>query len=154
MILWFYAGPDQLPLLPAVVERLPRLQVMLNHLGFCQQGYEKDEYGRPRIPTPLPPPTLDTVLDLARFATVNVMFSGQYGFSRQPYPYDDLSDVATRLRAAYGADRMMWASDYPWISHEPGYGAMLELVDHALPDLSAEERVAVTGGTAQRLLRF
>jgi predicted TIM-barrel fold metal-dependent hydrolase len=154
MVLWFYAAPDQLALLPGVLERLPALKVMLNHLGFCQQGYQVDEHGRPRIPTPLPPPTLPAVLDMARFPNVHVMFSGQYAFSREPYPYDDVRHVGVRLHEAFGADRLMWASDYPWIREEPGYRRMLDLVDHALPGLSADERSAVTGGTAARLLRF
>lgn len=154
MVLWLYPGPDQLALLPAVLERLPQLDVMLNHLGFCQQGFPVDEHGRPRISTPLPPPTLEQVVDLARFPRVNVMLSGQYAFSQQPYPYDDLQGVVTAVYQAYGADRLMWASDYPWIAAEPGYQAVLDLVDHFLPDLSEAERAAVLGGTATRLFSF
>jgi L-fuconolactonase len=137
-----------------VVVNLPDLPVVLNHLGFCQQGYQRDEYGRPRIPTELPPPTLPTVLDLARHANVHVMVSGQYAFSKEPYPYPDLTEVIRAVYEAYGADRLLWASDYPWIAEEPGYEAQLQLVDHYLPDLTSQERAAIMGGTAARLFRF
>lgn len=154
MVLWFYPSSEQLALLPGVLERLPGLDVMLNHLGFCQQGYLVDEYGRPRIPTALPPSTLPQVVQMARFPRVHVMFSGHYAFSQAPFPYEDLREVSSALYEAYGADRLMWASDYPWITSEPGYQAVLEVVDHHLPDLSSTERAAMLGGTARRLFRF
>jgi L-fuconolactonase len=151
---WFYGAPDQLPLLDRVLAALPELIVVLNHMGFCQTGFERDDEGRPRIRTPLPPPTLPQVIDLARHPNIHVMFSGQYAFSREPYPYRDLQPVADALYEAYGAARLLWASDYPWIIREPGYGALLELVEHQLPQASAEERAAIMGGTAAGLFSF
>jgi L-fucono-1,5-lactonase len=152
--LWFYVPPEQLGLLPGVLETLPSLQVVLNHLGFCPRGYEVDEHGRPHIPTELPPPTLPAVLGLARFANVHVMVSGQYAFSREPYPHRDLEPVVRAVYRAYGADRLLWASDFPWILEEPGYSAQLALVDELLPDISPSERAAILGGTALKLLKF
>jgi L-fuconolactonase len=152
--LWFYAPPEQLGLLAGVLEALPSLQVVLNHLGFCPRGYEVDEHGRPHIPTELPPPTLPAVLGLARFANVYAMVSGQYAFSREPYPHRDLEPVIRAVYRAYGADRLLWASDFPWILEEPGYTAQLALVDELLPDISSSERAAILGGTARKLLTF
>jgi L-fuconolactonase len=152
--LWLYVPPEQLGLLPGVLETLPSLQVVLNHLGFCPRGYEVDEHGRPHIPTELPPPTLPAVLGLARFANVHVMVSGQYAFSREPYPHRDLEPVVRAVYRAYGADRLLWASDFPWILEEPGYSAQLALVDELLPDISPSERAAILGGTALKLLKF
>jgi L-fuconolactonase len=152
--LWFYAPPEQLELLAGVLEALPSLQVVLNHLGFCPRGYEVDEHGRPHIPTELPPPTLPAVLGLARFANVHAMVSGQYAFSRKPYPHRDLEPVVRAVYRAYGADRLLWASDFPWILEEPGYTAQLALVDELLPDISSSERAAILGGTARKLLTF
>ena len=54
----------------------------------------------------------------------------------------------------FGGDRMMWASDYPWIAVEPGYPEQLALVDHYLPDIPAADRDAIRGGTAMRLFDF
>lgn len=152
--LWYYPSPEELPLLARVLERLPDLVVCLNHLGFCQTGFEVDELRRPRIPVRLPPPTLDEVLGLARFPCVRVMFSGEYAFSGEPYPYEDLRGVVRAVYDAFGADRMFRASDFPWIVDEPGYGETLALTDSFLPDLSEAERDAIRGGTALRLFSF
>ncbi len=152
--LWLYAPPDQLNLLGGVLKALPALQVVLNHLGFCPRGYRIDEHGRPRIPTELPPPTLPTVLALARFPNVHVTVSGQYAFSREPYPYHDLEPVVADVYRAYGARRLLWASDFPWILREPGYAKQLSLVDRLLPNLTSGERAAILGGNAAWLLQW
>ena len=154
-VLWCYVPAPQFALLDRMLGSLPGLKVVLNHLGFpVPPAFEPDEHGRPDIPTPLPPPTLPAVRGLARHPGVHVMLSGQYAFSRQPFPHDDLVEVVRALYGAYGAERMLWASDFPWIRAEPGYARQLELVDHALPDLTPGERAAVLGGTVARLFTF
>ena len=62
--------------------------------------------------------------------------------------------VGERLLAAFGANRMLMASDWPWIEFEPGYGRILAVVDELLPDITAAERDAIRGGTAMSLFRF
>jgi predicted TIM-barrel fold metal-dependent hydrolase len=91
------------------------------------------------------------VVELARFPNVHVMFSGQYAFSRDVYPYADLIEYARMVYETYGAARMMWASDYPWPAQDPGYGRLLELVDHTFPNLPEAERADILGGTCARL---
>lgn len=154
-ILWLYVATEELGLLSLVLDRLPRLRVVLNHLGWAlPPEFQIDDLGRPRIRGPIPPPTLPTVLELARYDTVHVMFSGEYAFSREDFPYFDVADVVRAIYGAYGADRMLWASDYPWIKQQPGYEPQLHLVDHYLPDIRPQERSAIMGGTAARLFRF
>lgn len=157
LVVWFYAPPDQLPLLDQALTALPGLRVVLNHLGFCPPAsgtgwrLEVDEHQRPRIRTELPPPTLPAVLDLARHLELRVHFSGQYAFSREDHPYSDLDGVARALYDAYGAHRLMWASDYPWTRDVPGYARLRELPERQMPWLTEAERAAVLGGTAQEL---
>jgi L-fuconolactonase len=154
-VLWLYVAAEELGLLSLVLDRLPELRVVLNHLGWAlPPEFQIDDLGRPRIRGPIPPPTLTTVLDLARYDTVHVMFSGEYAFSREDFPYLDVADVVRAIYGAYGTDRMLWASDYPWINQQPGYEPQLRLVDHYLPDISPQERSAIMGGTAARLFRF
>jgi L-fuconolactonase len=151
LVLWHYGPPDQLPLVREAVELLPDLTVCLNHLGFCPERMDVDEHGRPRLRTSLPPATLPLVVELARFPRVHVMLSGLYGWSTEPYPYRDLTGVVQALYESYGAARLFWASDFPWILEEPGYGALLELPDHQLPNLTDAERTDVFGGTVTRI---
>jgi predicted TIM-barrel fold metal-dependent hydrolase len=148
---WLYATPDQLPLLELVTAALPDLRVVLNHLGFFPTGFTVDSDGRPHISTELPAPTLPSVLALAKHPNVYVMLSGQYGFSRLPYPYDDLTSTVRALFDAYGPGRMFWASDYPLIAFNPGYGKLIELPSRQLPSLSAGDLDMIMRGTASQL---
>jgi L-fuconolactonase len=154
-VLWLYVSAEELKLLPRVLDRLPELKVVLNHLGWPLPGeFQIDELGRPSIPEHVPPPTLDTVRQLAGYEGVHVMFSGEYAFSSEAFPFSDLTGVVTSIYESYGAGRMMWASDYPWIREAPGYESQLSLVDHYLPDLSPGERQAIMGGTTGRLFHW
>jgi predicted TIM-barrel fold metal-dependent hydrolase len=151
LVLWTYLTPDQLPRLLELPARFPEMPIVLNHLGFFPHDMRVDAHGRPRFDDPLPPDRVDAVLSLARFANVHVMLSGQYALSALKAPYRDLDPVIRRLAGAYGADRMLWASDHPWIDEVPGYGTMLALPELALPDASPTELAAIRGGTALRL---
>lgn len=151
-VLWLYPEADQLDTVDEVAARLPGLTIVLNHCGFTQAGIGIDEFGRPRIDTPVPQPHEERVLRLARHDNVAVMLSGAYGFSHAAYPYPDVAGVVGRLAEAFGPARLAWASDFPWITEQPGYRACLDLVDHHLPGLTPSERAQVLGGTINRLL--
>lgn len=149
--LWTYLPPDQLPLLEQLPDLVPDLTVVLNHLGFCPQDMRVDEHGRPWFADPLPPERVEAVRRLAGAERFHLMLSGQYALSREPAPYRDLDGAIATLADAYGAERMLWASDWPWIDAVPGYRALLDLPAQCLPDASAAELAAVRGGTALRL---
>jgi predicted TIM-barrel fold metal-dependent hydrolase len=151
---WFYAPPDQLPLLEMVTAALPDLQLVLNHLGFFPTGFSMGADGLPHIPSELPAPTLPAVAALAKRPNVYVMLSGQYGFSKLGYPYDDLTSTVKTLFDAYGPERMFWASDYPWIADNPGYSRLIELPSRQLPNLSGADLDMIMRGTASRLFGF
>jgi L-fuconolactonase len=156
--LWFYADPEQLAMLDRALDLLPELDVVLNHLGFCPDIHAElrfDEHRRPRFDNfPLPPPTVAAVERIARHPRVHVHLSGQYAFSTQEYPHADVQPVVDAMYRIFGANRMLWASDYPWIAEEPGYAEQLALVDHYLPGLDDAERAAILGGTADLLFAF
>jgi predicted TIM-barrel fold metal-dependent hydrolase len=158
LVMWFYGDEVQVAALDLVLRRLPRLRVVMNHLGFLPDIHAEmqvDEFVRPHFDVDLPPAGLPIVERLAaEHEHVCVHFSGHYAFTKRPYPYDDLAEVGVRLLAAFGAHRMIMASDWPWIELEPGYGRVLEVVDRHLPNLTVEERSMIRGGTALRLFRF
>ena len=159
MKVWFYGSPDQVGLLDGTMKLLPGLKVVLNHLGFCPDIWMElaiDEYMRPRFDIPLPPDSLELIEQLAADHPddLYVHVSGQYAFTQTDYPNPDLQEVVDRIYAAFGADRMLNASDWPWIKVQPGYSEVLSLVDHYLPGLNSEERAAIRGGTAKSLFNF
>lgn len=155
---WFYGPPDQVDILDGCLQLLPDLKVVFNHLAFLpdmKAEMQVDEHGRPRFEVDLPPYGLPLMEQIAqKHASTYVHFSGHYAFSGADYPYLDLQDASQRVLAAFGADRVMMASDWPWIAEAPGYAETLSVVDHLLPDISGEERSLIRGGTAASLFDF
>ena len=153
---WFYADPSQVKLFDRVLKRLPELVVVFNHCGFMVSldHLSIDEHTRPHFNVDIPPPTLDLLERVAKNPNTYVHFSGQYAFSHDPYPHPDMRPVAQRLLKIFGAERMLWASDFPWILKVPGYAEQLGLVDRLLPQISLQERDLIRGGTAETLFSF
>jgi L-fuconolactonase len=147
LVLWTYLARDQMGLLEQLPGAVPDLRIVLNHLGFFPHGMRVDAHGRPTFDEPFPPGSLEPVLRLAEHPGAYVMFSGQYALSREEPPYRDLDGVVSGLADAFGPQRMLWASDYPWTRDVPGYSTLLGLAERAFPDHVA----AVQGGTALEL---
>lgn len=148
LVLWTYLAPGQLPLLGELPAAVPELRIVLNHLGFCPHDMRVDAHGRPSFEDPFPDGSLEPVLALAEHEHAHVMFSGHYALSAEDPPYRDLDLVVSRLFDAYGAGRMLWASDYPWTRDVPGYASLLEL---APPGATRAGMDAIHGGTALKL---
>jgi predicted TIM-barrel fold metal-dependent hydrolase len=55
-------------------------------------------------------------------------------------------------RKSFDTDRLLWATDFPWIAPDPGYGRLTRIVDELLPDLSAVKRTNIMGDNAKRFL--
>ncbi len=151
LVLWSYVPPDQTGLLAELLVAIPDLVVVLNHLGFAPHDMRVDEHARPAFDDPLPEDEVRRVLGLARHEQARLMLSGQYALSREEAPYRDLDDTVGRLADAFGAERMLWASDLPWTREVPGYAALLDLPRRQLPGASPEELAMVLGGTALTL---
>jgi L-fuconolactonase len=149
--LWFYGGREQMRLLEAALERLPELTVVLNHLGFWPTAFHADEHGRPCFDTTYTAENLEAVCGLARFPRVHVLCTGMYAFAAEGPPYDDLRPVAAGLLDAFGPQRLLLGSDFPWIRGEPGYGETLAAVDSLLDGLDDAGRARVRGGNALEL---
>ncbi len=155
-VLWLYPNAIEAHLLPYLITAFPQVRVVLNHLGVCpgKGKFHWDALGRPQITVTGYNLSMHTTYRLARFENVYVHLSGQYAFSKEPYPYQDLAGWHRSLLTDFGPKRLMWATDFPWILEEPGYGALTEVVETLLPSLSESELSAIMGGNAKRFLRF
>jgi len=148
-----YGSSAQVPCIEMLVRAFPRVDVSLDHLGICPSTpLVPDRWKRPRFDDEeIPPPTYGQILDLAKYPNVYVKVSGEYAFSKMPYPYADMKPMVEKVCRAFGPGRMMWCTDSPWIVEEPGYGKLAALIDHHLPSLSTEEKEMIMGGNAFKI---
>ena len=83
-----YGSSAQVPCIEMLVRAFPGVTISLDHLGICPStGLVPDRWVRPRFDQePIPPETYPRILALAQYPNVSVKISGEYAFSKQPYP--------------------------------------------------------------------
>lgn len=155
-VLWLYPQAIEAHLLPYLIQAFPQVRVVLNHLGVCpgKGKFNWDELGRPQIQVTSYNLAMHTTYRLARFENVTVHLSGQYAFSKEAFPYQDLAGWHRNLLNSFGPKRLMWATDFPWILEEPGYGKLTTVIENLMPNLSESELADIMGGNAKQFLRF
>ena len=148
-----YTGSAYISCVELLAAAFPTVNISLDHLGIMPTTPNTpDQWGRPRFDAePLPPATYPRILALAKFPNVYIKISGEYAFSKEPWPYGDMQPMVAEIYRAYGADRMMWCTDSPWIAVEPSYQKLVDLLDIHLPDISAGEKEMIMGGTALKI---
>src|SRR6185312_714491 len=92
----------QVPVVARAAGRHPGLTVLIHHLGRAKAGDRA---------------ALQAVLTAAAAPNVYVKVSG-FGYGYDPgrawdFPYVAMQEVVRALRDGYGADRLVWGSDYP-----------------------------------------
>jgi predicted TIM-barrel fold metal-dependent hydrolase len=123
----------QLPSLALALDRYPDLPVALDHCGF------PDLSGGPSFPN------ADPLLALADHANLHLKVSCHILET-----LDEPADFVDRLAAAFGAERLMWGSDFPQ-THDRPYAELVELGQRACARLSPADQAAFLGETAMRL---
>jgi L-fuconolactonase len=128
--------PDQLPELRVMLERFPGVAVALDHCGF------PDVSGGP------PYAKATDLFELATLPNLNLKVSCY--LLEQAEAVGQPCDVVDHLAAAFGADRLLWGSDYPQ-THDRPYAALVELGRSACSRLSPAEQRGFLGENALRL---
>ena len=133
-----------------IAEAYPSLTIIVDHFGLRQY----------------PPLTMDAdpweklpgLIGLARFPNVAVKFCGPQLLSREAYPHPDVWRQLHRVVAAFGPERLMWASDFTRLRMVPAgenwrgtYAEALHFVRDT-NELGPDDKTAILGGTAKRLL--
>lgn len=111
-----------------------------------------DHCGRPEIAEGLGGATFQAVLDAGRRPDTYVKLSGYAKFTRERWPHRDVWPFVQALAGAFGPDRCLWASDWPFIraAERMDYGPLLRLVELLFPD--PETRHRMLWANAARLL--
>lgn len=113
-----------------------------------------DHCGRPTPEAGLGQPGFADLLALAETGRVHVKLSGYAKFSRMPFPFEDTWPYVRALVDAFGPQRLMWASDWPYLraTERQDYGPLVQLAERLFPD--PETRQAILWATPARLFGF
>src|SRR5690606_11200544 len=96
----------------------------------------------------------EDLVDLARYSNVYVKACKAPDRSTEAYPFADVHPVLMRLVDAYGAERLMWASDASeLLAENRTYSEALRLWQEALP-LTEDQKDWLLGRTAATVLRW
>jgi predicted TIM-barrel fold metal-dependent hydrolase len=113
-----------------------------------------DHCGRPTPQDGLGQPGFADLLRIAATGRVHVKLSGYAKFAATPYPFEDTWPFVRALVEAFGLERCMWASDWPYLraTDRQDYGPLVRLVDILFPDEA--DRRKLLWETPKRLFGF
>jgi predicted TIM-barrel fold metal-dependent hydrolase len=134
------------PLWPKIAGKLREsgARLIIEHMGW------------PDVSKGIGQPGFQTVLTLARDVDAVVKLTCGFRLSAMGFPYDDLSVYAHALLEAFGADRCMWGSDWPFLN--PGhqrpvrFGEEYAMLTKWVPD--EDQRTRILWDTPARLFRL
>lgn len=128
-----------LPSLGRMCAKHPRTKVVIDHL--CRIGTDGE----------IRPAEVDALCRMAQYPEVRVKVSAFYALGKKKPPHDDLEPLIRRVHQAFGARRLMWASDCPFAVVSEKYRDSLALVRDGCPWLGKEDREWLLHRTAEQL---
>ncbi len=129
--------PPQLPLVATIATSYPDLTIVIDHLARCTPALYADWAG--------------PLLELAGHDRVHVKLSAIDALSGKPFPFSDMWPLMKQLHSEYGADRLLWGSDWPHCEESGRYGTPMLAIKMALEAASDGEVDAIMALTATRL---
>jgi L-fuconolactonase len=135
--------------------RAPARDAALRTARDCPQvAFVLDHAGKPGIAAGEWEPWAGWISALAACPNVACKLSGLVTEARRRWAVEDIRPYAEHVLDAFGAERVLFGSDWPVCSLAGGYTRVVELVDALLAGASAGERAAVLGGAARRVYRL
>ena len=120
----------------ALLDHSPATPVIIDHFGFCR-GEGVPEFAQ--------------LLQLAGHPQVHVKLSAFFRVSSEQAPFPDTRGMVAQLLEAFGPERLLLGTDFPFVEDvEGGYAAAAGVL-RAQGGLSAAELAWVCGGTARKL---
>ncbi len=136
----YHHGESILQALPAI--RAAKLPVIVDHCGRPEQDHGVEQ------------PGFQALLELGRSSDAIIKLSGLFRFSNTGSPYEDTDRYVAALVDAFGIDRCIWGSDWPFLRAKArtDYGPLLAALSRVVPDAADRERILWTNPA--RLFRF
>jgi L-fuconolactonase len=130
--------PRHLPLLPRLCSAHPTLKLVIDHGA------------KPPIAFGSMQPWADDMARVARETEAMCKLSGLATEASAAWQTADLRPYVEHLVKCFGADRLMWGSDWPVVDLAGGYRRWRAASLDLLAGLSAADQEKVLGGTAAR----
>lgn len=127
--------PSRLPDLANILERVPEVDVVIDHIADCFDGNANN---------------LQSLLALARYPCVYLKTGHIWVNSLLDYPWRDTHELVKQAYQTYGAQRIMWGSDWPLCLKRTTYSQALSYLRDEMDFFSEEDLTWILGRTALR----
>jgi predicted TIM-barrel fold metal-dependent hydrolase len=129
--------PTALPSLSRMCAKHLKTRVVIDHLSRIGVDGEIREAD------------VHALCTMAHFPEVRVKVSAFYALGKKKPPHDDLEPLVRTVYDAFGAKRLMWASDCPFAVDNERYRDSIALVRDGCPWLKADDREWLFRKTAE-----
>ena len=139
--------PRHLPNFLTLASRYPDMRVVYDH---CMKPQIRDQQaGEDAITV-----WADGISKLADQTAGCVKFSALVTEADAGWGVEDIRPFARHVLDAFGADRVMWGSDWPVCRLQAEYGEWHDIAQEVTSHVSELERTQIFGGTATRFYRL
>ncbi|MCZ6538940.1 MAG: amidohydrolase family protein, partial [Chloroflexi bacterium] len=139
----FLAKPPNLPFIPQVMDQVPNLRAVVDHIA------------KPLIAEHLVEPWLSNLRKVASINGVHCKVSGMITEAdHRNWTADDLRPYVHHVLGMFGSDRLMFGTDWPVCTLAGSYEQVAGTAREILASLSPAARADVFGGTAARFYRL
>ncbi|WJH33149.1 amidohydrolase family protein [Paenibacillus sp. CC-CFT747] len=130
--------PNHLKHVPLLAEKVPGLKLVIDHLAkppIADKGWE---------------PWAEQLARAAQYPNVYAKISGLNTAASADWSAEDLQPYIDHAVKSFGAERLMFGSDWPVALLAGDYAQVWNETNRALARYSDSERAAILGGTAAR----
>jgi len=132
--LMFFA-PGNIPKFAGIAERHPGLTLIVDHMSLTAEIAKEGRIA----------PAIDEVVKLAKYPNVSVKVSSAPNFSKEAYPFRDMTEHLKRCFDAFGPRRCHWGTDLTNSLAKATYKQRIEHFTKELSFLSEEDKDWVMG---------
>ncbi|HJP28072.1 MAG TPA: amidohydrolase family protein, partial [Dehalococcoidia bacterium] len=139
----FLAKPPNLPFIPQVMDQVPDLRAVVDHIA------------KPLIADHIIEPWLTDMRKVASINGIHCKISGMITEAdQQNWTANDLRPYVHHVLGMYGPDRLMFGTDWPVCTLAGEYKTVADTAREILNSLSPTAKASVFGGTATRFYRL
>ncbi|MDE0593083.1 MAG: amidohydrolase family protein [Dehalococcoidia bacterium] len=139
----FLAKPSNLPYIPQIMDQVPDLRAVVDHIA------------KPLIADHVVEPWLTDIRKVASIEGIHCKISGMVTEAdHQNWTADDLRPYIHHVLGLFGTDRLMFGTDWPVSTLAAEYETVIDTAREILRSLSPTAKADVFGGTATRFYRL